>query len=82
MKNNNYIDKTKITEIMLNYIELVEYHATIIYNNHCESSFAYFSENQTMIDLKNNFSKQVAEDIYNKVISMAMEDGVWRKFYY
>ena len=63
------------------YQELIEYHAKKIYNQHCESWFQYFSENQTMIDLENNFGKEIAHDIYTKVVSTAMEEGVWKTSY-
>ena len=56
------------------YVELIAHHATEIYNQHADSEFAYFIAGRELAELKLRFSKEVAKDIYTKVIDMARED--------
>ena len=61
------------------YLELITHHATAIYNEHAESEFAYFSGWREITDLESRFSKEVAKDIFTKVIDMAQEDNFLNK---
>ena len=56
------------------YLELITHHATEIYNQHADSEFAYFYSGQEIKELEERFSKEVAKDIFMKVIDMARED--------
>ena len=56
------------------YLELITHHATEIYNQHAESEFGYFYSWQGIKKLEERFSKEVAKDIFMKVIDMARED--------
>ena len=62
------------------YLELVVHHATEIYNQHADSEFAYFVASRELSDLESRFSKEVAKDIYTKVIEMAREDNFVNKY--
>lgn len=61
------------------YLELVIHHATEICNQHAESEFAYFYGWREITDLESQFSKEVAKDIYTKVIDMARTDNFVNK---
>ena len=61
--------------INLNYIELIEFHATKIYDKGKHSDFAYHSKEQTMKDLRGDFSKDVVDDIYMAFVRMVREEG-------
>lgn len=56
------------------YIHLIEHHATAIYNHHAESEFAYFITTRELSDLESRFDREVAKDIFTKVIDMARAD--------
>ena len=61
------------------YLELITHHATAIYDQHAESEFAYFYAWQEIKELEERFSKEVAKDIYMKVIDMARADNFVNK---
>ena len=62
------------------YLELISHHATEIYNQHADSEFAYFITTRELSDLEERFSKEVAKDIFMKVIDMAREDKFVNKY--
>lgn len=62
------------------YVELIMFHATEIYNQHADSEFAYFYGFREITDLESRFSKEVAKDIFMKVIEMAREDNFVNKY--
>jgi len=62
------------------YLELITHHATEIYNQHAESEFGYFYSWQEIKELEERFSKEVAKDIFMKVIDMAREDNFVNKY--
>ena len=62
------------------YLELVVHHATEIYNQHADSEFGYFIATRELSDLESRFSKEVAKDIFMKVIDMAREDKFVNKY--
>ena len=62
------------------YLELITHHATAIYNQHAESEFAYFYGWREITDLESRFSKEVAKDIFTKVIEMARADKFLNKY--
>ena len=61
------------------YLELITHHATEIFNQHAESEFGYFYSWQEIKELEERFSKEVAKDIFMKVIDMAREDNFVNK---
>lgn len=62
------------------YLNLIEYHATAIYNQHAESEFAYFYGWREITDLESRFDREVAKDIFKKVIDMARADKFLNKY--
>lgn len=72
-------ERGKIMTVHDKYLELITHHATEIYNQHAESEFAYFYYWNEMKELEERFSREVAQDIYAKVIDMARADNFVNK---
>ena len=73
-------ERGKIMTVHDKYLELITHHATEIYNEHAESEFAYFYAWREITDLESRFSREVAQEIYAKVIDMAREDKFVNKY--
>jgi hypothetical protein len=58
------------------YQNLLEYHATKIWDNEIHNEFAYHDQERTLNDLFETFKdKEIAHDIYTKFIIMAQQEG-------
>jgi uncharacterized protein (DUF924 family) len=61
--------------LLLNYMILIDHHATILFNNEVEASFAYHNATQVKSDLIEMFDKDVAQDIYDRFAYLVFEHG-------
>ena len=74
-----YIGIEAYASLNFKYQKMIEHHATVIYNQHAESEFAYFYGWREITDLESRFDREVAKDIYTKVIDMARADKLVNK---
>ena len=71
-----YIGIETYASLNFKYQKMIEYHATIIYNNDVHNEFSYHDQKRTLDELFEKFrDKEIANDIYLKFIDLAREDG-------